>query len=132
MVKNKRTVLWWPKDLKRTHAGKQAFSDQSQCETCIGIKVMFFDQRSWSSMTQVRVQELLSITNSKLSKKLQNGIEILVGQAVFKLWIKTVKMLFGSITQKRLGLPKFWCCFWVSWTLYYKKHIYIIFSKKCW
>ena len=36
-----------------------------------------------------------------------NGIEILVGQAVFKLWIKTVKMLFGSITQEPLGLHNF-------------------------
>ena len=27
-------------------------------------------------------------------KELKNGIEILVGQAVFKLHIKTVKMLF--------------------------------------
>ena len=44
--------------------------------------------------------------NSKLFKELRNGIEILVGQVVFKLWIKTVKMLFGSITLKPLGLPK--------------------------
>ena len=29
----------------------------------------------------------------KLSKELKNGIEILVGKAVFKLQIKTVKML---------------------------------------
>ena len=45
---------------------------------------------------------------SKLSKELKNGIEILVGQVFFffKLWIKTVKMLFGSITQEPLGLPK--------------------------
>ena len=28
----------------------------------------------------------------------QNDMEILVGQAVFKLWIKTVKILFCSIT----------------------------------
>ena len=28
---------------------------------------------------------------SKLFKELKNGIEILVGQAPFKLWIKTVK-----------------------------------------
>ena len=32
-------------------------------------------------------------------------LEFSVGQAVFKLWIKTVKMLFGSITQELLGLP---------------------------
>ena len=38
-------------------------------------------------------------------KELKNGIEILVGQAVFKLYIKTVKMMFRSITQEPLGLP---------------------------
>ena len=43
---------------------------------------------------------------SKLSKELKNGIEILVGKAVFKLRIKTFKMLFRSITQELLGLPK--------------------------
>ena len=43
--------------------------------------------------------------------KLKNGIEILVGQAVFKLWIKTFKMLFGSITQEPLGLPNFHAIF---------------------
>ena len=44
---------------------------------------------------------------SKLSKKLKNGIEILAGQAVFNIMgIKTVQMLFGSITQELLGLPK--------------------------
>ena len=48
---------------------------------------------------------------SKLPKKLKNGIEILVGQAVFKLWIKTFKMLFGSITQELLGLPNFHAIF---------------------
>ena len=36
---------------------------------------------------------------------------ILVGQAVFKLWIKIVKMLFGSITQEPLGLLKCQCHF---------------------
>ena len=41
-----------------------------------------------------------SLVYSKLFKDLQNGIEILVGQAVFKLWIKLVKMLFGLITQE--------------------------------
>ena len=33
-------------------------------------------------------------SESKLSKELKNGIEILIGQAVFKLWIKTVKIMF--------------------------------------
>ena len=32
--------------------------------------------------------------------------EILVGYTVFKLWIKTVKILFWSITQEPLGLSK--------------------------
>ena len=36
--------------------------------------------------------------------ELKNGIEILVGQAVFKLWIKTVKILFWSLTHEPLGL----------------------------
>ena len=40
---------------------------------------------------------------SKWLKELKNGIEILVGQAVLKLWIKTVKMMVGSITQYRLA-----------------------------
>ena len=44
---------------------------------------------------------------SKLSKELENGIEILVGQTVFKLWIKAVKVLFESITQEPLVLHKF-------------------------
>ena len=48
---------------------------------------------------------------NKLPQKLKNGIEILVRQAVFKLWIKTVKMLFGSITQEPLGLPNFYATF---------------------
>ena len=43
---------------------------------------------------------------SKSSKELENGIEILVGQVVFKLWIKTFKMLFGSINQEPLGVLK--------------------------
>ena len=53
--------------IKHTHAGKQAFSDQSQCAAGIVVKVMFFDaQRSWSSTDSVRVHELLSISNSAL------------------------------------------------------------------
>ena len=67
------------------------------------------------------------VSYSKLSKELKNDIDILVGQAIFQLWIKTVKMLFGSITQKLLGLPKFWCYLWVPWTIYYK--MYIIFQE---
>ena len=46
-------------------------------------------------------------SKSKLSKELKHGIEICVGQAVFKLWIKTVKIVFWSINQEPLGLLKF-------------------------
>ena len=46
-------------------------------------------------------------SESKLSYELKNGIGILVGLAVFKLWIKTVKIMFWSITQEALGLFKF-------------------------
>ena len=35
---------------------------------------------------------------------------------------QTVKMLFGSIPQELLGLPNFWCYFWVPWTIYFKMH----------
>ena len=65
---------------------------------------------------------------SKLSKELKNRIEILVGQVVFKLWIKTVKILFWSMTQEPLGLLKFECYFWVHWTMYYLMND-IIFQK---
>ena len=34
---------------------------------------------------------------------LKNGIEIIVGQAVFKFWSKTIEMLFESITQESLN-----------------------------
>ena len=44
---------------------------------------------------------------------------------IFKLWIKTVKMLFGSINQEPFGLPKCWYYFWVPWTIY----AYIIYEK---
>ena len=41
---------------------------------------------------------------SKLSKELKNGIEILVGQVVYKLWINIFNLFFGSITQEPLDL----------------------------
>ena len=59
----------------------------------------------------------------KFSEELKNGIEILV---VFKLWIKTVKIMSWSITQEPLGLLK--CHIWVPWTIYYK-NANIIFQK---
>ena len=37
----------------------------------------------------------------------KNGIEILVGQAIFKLWIKTVKLMLWSITH---GLLRYAIC----------------------
>ena len=40
-------------------------------------------------------------------RNFKNGIEMLVNWAILKLWIKTVKILFWSITQKLLGLLKF-------------------------
>ena len=63
--------------------------------------------------------KIIYVSYKKLPKELKNGIEILVGRKVFKLWIKTIKMLFGSITQEPLGLSKFGCCFWVPYTIYY-------------
>ena len=38
-------------------------------------------------------EEKMQASQSKLSTELKNGIRILVGQAVFKLWIKTVKIM---------------------------------------
>ena len=43
---------------------------------------------------------------SKLYKEFKNGIESLVGQAFWGIWIKTVKILFWSLTQELLGLLK--------------------------
>ena len=66
----------------------------------------------------------LIVAYSKLSKEhKKSGIEILVRQAVLKLWIKTVKLLFGSITRELFGLHKFLCYFWVSWTIYCTMHL---------
>ena len=49
-----------------------------------------------------------------MSKELKNGNGILVGQAVIRLWIKTVILLFWSITQEPLDLLKFKCFFFLS------------------
>ena len=43
----------------------------------------------------------------ELSKELKSGMKISLGQAVFKLWIKTVKILFWSILKNRLSYLKF-------------------------
>ena len=36
----------------------------------------------------------------QIDKNFKNGIEILVAEMVFKLWIKAVKLLFWSINQE--------------------------------
>ena len=53
------------------------------------------------------LEEITYASYSNLSKELKNDIKILVGQAVLRLWIETVKMMIGSITQEPLRLPKF-------------------------
>ena len=55
-----------------------------------------------------------------------NGIGLLVGQAFFMVWIKTVKILFWSVTQEQLGLLRFLSSLD---SLLYKMHT---FSKRCW
>ena len=40
--------------------------------------------------------KIIYASYSKLSKELTNGIDILIDQAVFKLWIKIVKTLFDQ------------------------------------
>ena len=47
-----------------------------------------------SENNQQTFEKLIIHLIKKLCKELKNGIEILVDQAVFKLQIKTVKMLF--------------------------------------
>ena len=76
----------------------------------------------------INTWKIIYASYSKLPKELKNGIEILAGQAFFKLWIKAIKMLFGSIIQEPLGLPKFWYYFLVPLTIYYKMHT--LFIKK--
>ena len=50
---------------------------------------------------------MIYASESKLYKELKNSIETYVGQMVLKLWIKTYKILFWSITQEPLGLLNF-------------------------
>ena len=78
---------------------------------------MAFDQLA-STSTDNTCNKVLSSINEPsatqhMSKELKYGIEILVSQAILKLWIKTVKILFWSVTQELLGLLKFKCYFWV-------------------
>ena len=51
--------------------------------------------------------KIIYASYSKLSKEQNDGIEMLVGPAVFKLWIKKVKILFWSITQEPFGQLNF-------------------------
>ena len=69
----------------------------------------------------------LSLRNNA-SKELKNGIEILVQQVIFKLWIETVKIIFWSITQEPLGLLKILMTF-LSFLDNLQKGAYIIFHK---
>ena len=48
---------------------------------------------------------MIYASESKLSRELKDGIEILIGQVVLKLLIIAVKILFWSITQESLGPP---------------------------
>ena len=64
----------------------------------------------------------------KLSKELKKGIEILIGQVVFKLWIKTVKIMFWSINQESPGLLKIFIPFLSPWTIY--SEMYVLFLIK--
>ena len=43
--------------------------------------------------------KIIYASSSKFSKKLKNGIGILVGTAVFKLWITTVKLMFLFVAE---------------------------------
>ena len=67
----------------------------------------------------------------ELFKELKNGIEILVGQAVFKLQIKKVKMLFlDQLLKNRLAYLNFDAIFeflgqFTIRCIYY-------FPKRCW
>ena len=67
--------------------------------------------------------------DSKFSKELKNAIEILVGEVLFKLWIKTVKIMFWSRTTWPTSIL---CFFWVLWTVCFQMHTFAYFSQRCW
>ena len=50
------------------------------------------------------INTFLHASYSKLSKELKNGSGILVDPVVFKLWVKTVKMMFG-LNNSRTACP---------------------------
>ena len=72
-----------------------------------------------------RSQNNLSIIRVKAA-----STEMSVSQYVCKLWIKTVKLLFWSISQELHDLLKFQCYFWVFRTIYWKIHILSV--KRWW
>ena len=70
---------------------------------------------------------------SKLSKKLKNDIEILVDQVVFKLWIKTVKILFWSIhCNSRTAWPTKMLMLFLEFLGQFTIRCMYHFSKICW
>ena len=83
----------------------------------------------WQNKTKTNKQtnSLLRRGLKKIGKETQKYIWILVGQAVFKLWIKTVKILFWSISHEPINdwLTEILILFWVPWISYHK-----IFFKK--
>ena len=49
-----------------------------------------------SHLTVTSLKNNIDVLNGELSRDLKNGIEILEGKALFVLYIKFVKLLFGS------------------------------------
>ena len=84
---------------------------------CCVIKTFFWkincqNKQKTKNKNKNKQQNKNKKTKNKKKKKqkkktLKNDTEILVGQAVFKLWIETVKVMFWSIIQERLVLLKF-------------------------
>ena len=72
-------------------------------------------------ISKVPILVKLHASQCKLSEELRNGIEILVGRAIFKL---RIGILFWSITQEWLGLLELNFCtiFEFFGQIYYKVH----------
>ena len=67
--------------------------------------------------------------HKKLFKERKNGIEILVGQAVFKFYQNSQNVGFIWINNSRTAWPTLiLMLFWVPWTIYYM--MYKLFFKK--
>ena len=76
---------------------------------------------------------------SKSSRELKNSIEIISKPRGFKVWIKTVKILFWSTTEENrlayLDIDSnafffFFFFFWVPWTIIYFKIEVLFFFQK--